>query len=302
MPIFLDIFKEHPIPSFGPSLRKRRRSFSFSPPFCYICDQMQKIKTFLKNAGLRALRFLGIILVIYISMVFYLALTERRNAFPRAIYHKEANEAIQNKAKPLTCTLEDGVVLNGFSLGNENAPVMLYFAEADEDAAQFLAQIDSLPGFNVITFNYRGSAQNKGTPSEDNFMSDARQIFECATQVNGNAPKILTGHGTGAIPAAEFMDNGRTLFLIDPILDIAESISQKYRALYPKFLVRTGLKADTDKLSRFSDNIYFLYDRKSSEEQTRNTAKALAHRQDLYRNGEHLSTIILQAINKNLSP
>jgi hypothetical protein len=106
---------------------------------------MQKIKTFLKNAGLRALRFLGIILVIYISTVFYLALTERRNAFPRAIYHKEANEAIQNKAKPLTCTLEDGVVLNGFSLGNENAPVMLYFAEADEDAARFLAQIDSLP-------------------------------------------------------------------------------------------------------------------------------------------------------------
>ena len=83
---------------------------------------MEKTKHFLRNTLFRLLRFAGILLVIYVSMVFYLALTERRNAFPRAIYHKEANEAIQGKARPLTCALEDGVALNGFSMGNENSP------------------------------------------------------------------------------------------------------------------------------------------------------------------------------------
>ena len=122
-----------------------------------------KIARFFKESAFKLLRIAGILLIIYISMVFYLALTERRNAFPRAIYHKEANEAIQGKAKALACTLDDGTVLNGFSLGNENDPVMLYYPEADEDAAQFLAQLDSAPGINIVTFNYRGSAQNKGT-------------------------------------------------------------------------------------------------------------------------------------------
>ena len=270
-------------------------------PFFYICEQMQNIKTLLKNSLFRLLRIAGILAIIYVSMVFYLALTERRNAFPRAIYHKEANEAIQGKVRPLICTLEDGIVLNGFSMGNESAPVMLYFPEADEDAAQFLAQVDTLPQINVVTFNYRGSAQNKGTPSEENFMADARQIFECASQVNGNTPNILAGHGMGAIPAAEFMDTGKTLLLIDPIFDIAESIAQKYKALYPEFLVRTSLKANTGKLAKYAENVYLIYDRKSSEQQTRKTAEKIQYRDSFVRGGEHLSTIILKAINKNLS-
>ena len=71
-----------------------------------------KIARFFKESAFKLLRIAGILLIIYISMVFYLALTERRNAFPRAIYHKEANEAIRGKAKPLTCSLEDGTVLS----------------------------------------------------------------------------------------------------------------------------------------------------------------------------------------------
>ena len=53
-----------------------------------------KIKDAVLGTVSRILRFAGILLVIYVSMVFYLALTERRNAFPRAITHNEAREAI----------------------------------------------------------------------------------------------------------------------------------------------------------------------------------------------------------------
>ena len=306
-PIFLGIFKEHPIPSYGLSLGNRRKSFFFlyyRPTHFSKFGAMNnrpKIAQFFKDSAFRLLRILGILLVLYVSMVFYLALTERRNAFPRAIYHKEANEAIQGKAKTLTCTLEDGTALGGFSLGDENSPVLLYYPEADEDAAQFLAQIDSLPGINIVTFNYRGSAQNKGTPSEENFENDAKQIAECAAQVNGNRPRYLAGRGMGAISAINQSYPGQTLLLIDPILDIADAISQKYRFLYPKFLVRSNFKADKEKLSGAQEEILVIYDKKSAEEQSKAAAGAIVSKAEFYRQGQSLSTIIKQAISKILT-
>ena len=262
---------------------------------------MEKIKNFLRNTLFRVLRIAGILLVIYVSMVFYLALTERRNAFPRAIYHKEANEAIQGKARPLTCNLEDGVSLNGFSMGNESDPVLLYYPEADEDAAQFLAQVEKLPGIHIVTFNYRGSAQNKGTPSEENFESDAKQILECASQVNGNAPQYLAGRGMGAISAINQSRAGQSIILIDPILDIADAISQKYKALYPKFLIRTQFKADANKLSGLT-HLSVIYDKKAVEQQTKAATTAIPDKMEFFRNGQSLAAIFLQVISKNLSP
>ena len=259
-----------------------------------------KIATFAKNAAFRLLRIAGALLLIYVSMVFYLALTERRNAFPRAITHKEANAAIEKTATPLTCTLDDGTALGGFSLGNNADPTLLYFPEADEDAAQFLAQVENIPGINIVTFNYRGSASNKGTPSEENFVSDARQILECATQVNGNRPQTLAGRGTGAILAAELAYKGAVLVFIDPIFDIADAISQKYRYLYPKFLVRTSTKADLNKLSSSENPIYVIYDKKSAETASRGAAASLSNKNEISRDGRNISTIILQVINKNL--
>ena len=261
-----------------------------------------KIALFLKNTLFRILRIAGALLLIYISMVFYLALTERRNAFPRAITHKEANAAIAGMAQTLTCTLEDGTLLNGFSIGSENAPVMLYFPEADEDAAQFLAQVENIPGINIVTFNYRGSANNKGTPTEDNFEADARQIVECASQVNGNKPEILAGRGMGAILATNLSYKGAHILFIDPVFDIAEAISQKYRYLYPKFLIRTKLKADLNKLEAQNNKISVIYDKKAVEEGSKKAARAISNKKEYTRGGEYLSKFILEVINKNLSP
>jgi hypothetical protein len=101
-----------------------------------------KIKELALGTLSRILRYAGILLLIYISMVFYLALTERRNAFPRAITHNEAREAIADKARAINCTLDDGTKLEGFVVGNEQNNVILYYPDADEDAAQFLAELD----------------------------------------------------------------------------------------------------------------------------------------------------------------
>ena len=219
----------------------------------------------------RLLRFLGALALIYCSMVFYLALTERQIAFPRAITHKEANSAIQGKAKAISCTLEDGLVLGGWQYGADSDPILLYFPDSDEDGAQFLAESGTIDQLTIVTFNYRGSANNKGTPSADNFQNDATQITACASQINGSTPRFFAGRGVGAILAAEqFASKSRVsqsgLILVDPAISIADKINEKYRLLYPKFLVRTNISM-TD-LNKFpsKNNVLLIQDRQNQKE------------------------------------
>ena len=216
---------------------------------------------FIKNLAAKLLRFVGILAVIYVSMVFYLALTERRNAYPRAIPHKEARTAIDGKAQDISCTLEDGTVLEGWKLGETGTPTLLYYPDADEDAAQFLAELGRIEGITLTTFNYRGSGNNKGTPSGENWSPDSREILECATQVNGNRPEYIVGRGTGAILAFNNGDRQSKLILIDPVESIAEALVYKYRFLYPEFLVRAKDSINTGENSPSIYQVGIMLDR-----------------------------------------
>lgn len=229
-------------------------------------------------------------------MVFYLALTERRNAFPRAITHNEAREAITGKAKSINCTLDDGAILEGFVIGNENNDVLLYYPDADEDAAQFLAELDSLPGYAAVTFNYRGSGENKGTPSQETFETDAQMIYECASQINGNAPQVVAGRGTGAILASK-QANKNTVILIDPVLSIADAVSDKYRILYPKFLVRADVKIKKSDILT-TNNILILSDRARFSDRNHTVGQTLGIVNLKKRNAEPLSEAILNVIKR----
>ena len=255
-----------------------------------------KIKDAVLGTVSRILRFAGILLVIYVSMVFYLALTERRNAFPRAITHNEAREAITGKAKSINCTLDDGAILEGFVIGNENNDVLLYYPDADEDAAQFLAELDSLPGYAAATFNYRGSGENKGT-SQETFETDAQMIYECASQINGNAPQVVAGRGTGAILASKQANKENTVILIDPVLSIADAVSDKYRILYPKFLVRADVKIKKSDILT-TNNILILSDRARFSDRNHIVGQTLGIVNLMKRNAEPLSEAILNVIKR----
>ncbi len=256
-----------------------------------------KIKELALGTLSRILRYAGILLLIYISMVFYLALTERRNAFPRAITHNEAREAIADKARAINCTLDDGTKLEGFVVGNEQNNVLLYYPDADEDAAQFLAELDSLPGFAAATFNYRGSGENKGTPSQETFESDAQMIYECASQINGNAPKVIAGRGTGAILATKMVKKENITILIDPVWSIADAISDKYRFLYPKFLVRADVKIEKKDIST-SNNIVILSDRARFNDRTQAISQTIVGVNLSKRDSKSLSEAILDVITR----
>ena len=223
------------------------------------------LKQAAQNLGFRVLRLIGGLLLIYVSIVFYLALTERQNAYPRAITHKEAQAAIKATSKPLTCTLDDGIALEGWSIGDAQSPVFLYYPDANEDAAQFLAEANTIEGITLVTFNYRGSGNNKGTPSAETFSADARGIAECAAQANGSRPEFFSGRGTGAILAANNADKGGKIILIDPVWSIADALTFKYRKLYPKLIIRAKESMDYDKMAKTIDQVRIMLDRMQFE-------------------------------------
>lgn len=245
----------------------------------------------------RILRYAGILLLIYVSMVFYLALTERRNAFPRAISHKEAREAIQKTARHISCTTEDGAILEGWSSGDTKAAQLLYFPDADEDAAQFLAELGTPTDFLAAAFNYRGSGDNKGTPSQETFEPDAKSIVECATQINGSAPKFIAGRGTGALLAAKQINAQNQIILIDPVTSIADAISDKYRVLYPKFLIRANVALPIEILQRHPDQVSILADRAKNDKRTEAVVQITTKSKFLKRTTENLDEMLSKAIN-----
>lgn len=256
-------------------------------------------KKALIDTGSRILRFIGIIAILYVSMVFYLTLSERRNAFPRAISHNEARAAIANDAKVVTCTIEDGTVLNGWTMGEKGKPALLYFPGADEDAAQFLAEMGKTENLMLIAFNYRGGADNKGTPSQETFEPDANFISECATQAAGGHVDYLAGRGTGAILAAEQLGNNQTLVMIDPVNSIADALANKYRIMYPKFLVRADVKMPSEKLGNKHEQTKILYDRKNVRDIAHTVSLQHPKIGTIDRNGASLKEAILKSIQMN---
>lgn len=250
----------------------------------------------LKNFAFKSLRFAGILVVIYMSMVFYLALTERRNAYPRAIPHKEARAAIEGRAQGISCTLQDGTVLEGWKMGGAGTPTLLYYPDADEDAAQFLAELDSISEITLITFNYRGSGNNKGTPSGENWGPDSREILECASQVNGKRPEFIVGRGTGAILAYNNSDRQTKLILIDPVETIAEALVYKYRFLYPEFLVRAKDSINTEENDPSIYQVGIMLDRAGFADRSKKSIQKLKGASVWNRDGASFRDVLIKIL------
>jgi hypothetical protein len=121
-------------------------------------------------------------------------------------------------------------------------------------------------------------------------------IYECASQINGNAPQVVAGRGTGAILASKHA-NKNTVILIDPVLSIADAVSDKYRILYPKFLVRADVKIKKSDILT-TNNILILSDRARFSDRNHTVGQTLGIVNLKKRNAEPLSEAILNVIKR----
>ena len=189
---------------------------------------------FFKKFLFKLLRFAGIIAIVYASLVFYLLLSERRLAFPRAESDTVAEKLLEKNA--VICHADDAL-LQGWILNDSLPETVLYFADGGEDAATFLSHAKKLNGFRFVAFNYRGSAGSEGRPAEKHYADDISAMIGCANAAN----PIFIGHGTGSIAAYNaFADRlGKAAILVDPAESFNATLSSRYRIFFPAFLGRT---------------------------------------------------------------
>lgn len=197
---------------------------------------------FVKRIFFKTLRFAAIIAIVYLCLVGYLLLSERRLSFARAESDKTSADTIKEYA--LRCQTKDGKWLQGWVSKDSLAPTVLYFADRGEDAATFLAHAMRIPGFRFAGFNYRGSAGSEGSPGEKHYAEDIRAMVGCANAEGA----IFLGHGTGAIAAYNSFKNdlGRGAVLVDPVESFGDALSSRYRVFFPRFLSRTKTQMEFD--------------------------------------------------------
>ncbi len=189
----------------------------------------------LKNILFKILRLIGIFALIYVCLLLYMVMSERRLAFPRAEIDDASESALRDNA--VLCHVENDKKLQGWILNDSLPTTALYFADRGEDAATFLANAKRISGFRLVTFNYRGSAGSEGTPGEKYYDSDIRAMVGCAHSND----LIFIGHGTGAIAAYNSFASGlgKGALLVDPAESFSSALSARYRIFFPKFLSRT---------------------------------------------------------------
>ena len=147
----------------------------------------------------RFARLVGIyVLVPYLAVTVLFTLCQRR-----LLYHPTSSSPlavadsglVTGAARDVTVTTDDGLTLHGWLLKAEGverpveteveqpaSPVVLYFpgnAQHRRGRLNDLRDFTSL-GCDVLIFDYRGYAENDGSPSEAAMASDARAIWEFA--------------------------------------------------------------------------------------------------------------------------
>lgn len=197
---------------------------------------MEHVKRFFS----KSLRLVAIFALIYLCMLFYMAVSERRYAFPRAPSDEASAKALAENA--VLCEAPDGKKLEGWILNDSLPNTVLYFADAGEDASTFLRNASKISSVRMVAFNYRGSAGSEGTPGEKFYAEDIGRMIACS----GGEPKVLLGHGVGAIAAYNFQKNvpNATAILVDPAESYTARLSNRYRIFFPKFLGRSKTRME----------------------------------------------------------
>lgn len=90
---------------------------------------------------------------------------------------------------------EDGTKLYAWHVpgGGERVLVFFHGNGGGIGAASWFSS--RLPGFDVVTFSYRGYPGSEGAPSEAGLVLDARAIWRLVTEELGFAPEAVVLHG-----------------------------------------------------------------------------------------------------------
>ncbi len=115
-----------------------------------------------------------------------------------------------------------------------HAPIIVFFygnAGTLSDFAELGAKLHE-EGYGIVLASYRGYSGNRGLPSEDGLMNDARSILKSLPVDHG--PIVLWGQSLGSGVAARMASEGRASVLIlqSPYTAVVDVAAERF-PIYP---------------------------------------------------------------------
>jgi dienelactone hydrolase len=178
----------------------------------------------------------------------------------RLIFHPQPAPGVPPSARALAIRevmipTADGLELRGWlarpeTAGDRPLPLLIYFGGNAEEVSRMAALAGSVPGWGLLTLNYRGYGGNPGSPSEQALNADALAIHDWAVKrADVDAARVIAfgrslGSGLAVYLAAQRPLAG--VVLVTPY-DSLRAVAQR---LYPFAPVSLLLKHNFDSLAR----------------------------------------------------
>ena len=177
-------------------------------------------------------------IAIYLGVVVYMYLTQDEQVFRPDLIEKEEPIALNNVER-ISFKVADDVSLDGVykKSQKEDSPLIIYFGGNADDATRILVYLQSLKGFDIVAFNYRGFVKSTGRPSQKALFGDALRIYD---KFSKNKKIIVIGRSLGT-GVATYLASKRDivgLILITPYDSIASIAQKKYPYLPIKLILK----------------------------------------------------------------
>ena len=152
---------------------------------------------------------------------------------------KHRREMLDERYTPLEIRVEDGTLLEGIEFTPEHfSHTIFYLGGRSQDSVALIHKlVFSFVDYRIVTFDYRGYGDSKGTPNEQNLYGDALYIAQKLQERYGNFS--LMGFSLGSSVAAYVASKIKVenLFLFGGFDSVFNIIKYKFPWL-PSFLIR----------------------------------------------------------------
>jgi len=194
-------------------------------------------------------RILVLILPAVTALLFSSCITfnESRFFFPRN--PGPVPSAADKKFIPLSLETADSTTLSGIIITAPSRDYLIYFYGNGMTIAESAPRLYFLSEeyrLNIICFDYRGYGESGGTPSFENLLSDAGDIYEFVREKYVPQKLFLFSQSIGTVPAAVLAAahafNG--IIMEAPFNNADEGVSRMRDGLIPPFKWLVRIKAE----------------------------------------------------------
>ena len=180
--------------------------------------------------------FIGILFLLYASLMFFIFIFQSRLFFsPKYYRNEERFEELEAFLTPLFLPAEDETLLEGilYEPDEPSSKIILYFGGVQQDSVALVEKFAShYPQMPFISYNYRAYGKSEGKPSQAKLFVDAMHIYDDLMIRFNYRPEniILMGYslGTGVASFLGSQRQVREILLMAPYDSVYSVLKKRY--------------------------------------------------------------------------